>query len=73
MMLEATDTDFVPWYVVRSDDKKRARLNLVSHFLSLIPYETSPARKMKLPNRDKKHAYDDEATMKDRRWIKEKF
>jgi polyphosphate kinase 2 (PPK2 family) len=75
MMLEATDTDYPPWYIVRSDDKKRARLNLISHFLSLIPYE-SPKRdsdKVKLPNRDKKNAYDDEATIKDRRWIKEKF
>ena len=75
IMLEATDTDHAPWYIVRSDDKKRARLNLISHFLSLIPYE-SPKRdgdKVKLPNRDKKNAYDDEATIKDRRWIKEKF
>ena len=72
-MLETTDTDFAPWHIVRSDDKKRARLNILSHFLSLIPYEAPPAKKIKLPNRDKKHAYDDEATMKDRRWIKEKF
>ena len=73
MMLDATDTDFAPWHIVRSDDKKRARLNVISHFLSLIPYEAPPAKKIKLPNRDKKHAYDDEATTKDRRWIKEKF
>ena len=72
-MLEATDTDFAPWHIVRSDDKKRARLNILSHFLGLIPYEAPPAKKIKLLNRDKKHAYDDEATMKDRRWIKEKF
>ena len=38
-MLEATDTDFAPWYIVRSDDKMWARLNVLSHFLSLIPYE----------------------------------
>jgi polyphosphate kinase 2 len=72
-MLETTDTDFAPWHIVRSDDKKRARLNILSHFLGLIPYEAPPAKKIKLPNRDKKRAYDDEATMKDRRWIKEKF
>jgi polyphosphate kinase len=75
MMLEATDTFHAPWYIVRSDDKKRARLNLISHFLSLIPYE-SPKRdgnKVKLPSRDKKNAYDDEATIKDRRWIKERY
>jgi polyphosphate kinase 2 len=73
MMLEATDTDFAPWHIVRSDDKKRARLNVISHFLGLIPYEAPPAKKIKLPNRDKKHAYDDEARMKDRRWIEEKY
>jgi len=73
MMLEATDTDLAPWYIVRSDDKKRARLNVISHFLELIPYEAAPAKKIKLPNRDKKHAYNDEATMKDRRWIEEKY
>jgi polyphosphate kinase 2 len=72
-MLEATDTDFAPWYLLRSDDKRRARLNLISHFLSLIPYEASPGQKVKLPTRDKSKAYDDDAAIKDRRWIKEKF
>jgi polyphosphate kinase len=72
-MLTATDTDFAPWYIVRSDDKKRARLNVLSHFLSLIPYEQPKHAKIKLPTRDKKGAYDDEATIKDRRWIEEKF
>jgi len=73
LMLEATDTDYAPWYIVRSDDKGRARLNLISHFLSLIPYEAPKRDKVKLPSRDKKHAYDDESTIKDRRWLKEKF
>jgi len=73
LMLEATDTDYAPWYIVRSDDKKRARLNLISHFLGLIPYEQPKRENIKLPSRDKKHAYDDEASIKDRRWIKEKF
>jgi polyphosphate kinase 2 len=72
-MLEATDTDFAPWYLLRSDDKRRARLNLISHFLNLIPYESSPPKKVKLPTRDKSKAYDDETTIKDRRWIKEKY
>jgi polyphosphate kinase 2 len=73
LMLEATDTDCAPWYIVRSDDKKRARLNLISHFLGLFPYEQPKREKVKLPSRDKKHAYDDEATIKDHRWIEEKF
>ena len=73
MMLEATDTDFAPWHIVRSDDKRRARLNVLSHFLGLIPYKAPKRDKVKLPARDKKGAYDDEASIKDRRWIKEKF
>ena len=51
----------------------RARLNLISHFLGLIPYETVARKKVKLPTRDKSKAYDDDAAIKDRRWIKEKF
>jgi len=73
LMLEATDTDYAPWYIVRSDDKKWARLNLISHFLGLIPYEQPKRENIKLPSRDKKHAYDDEASIKNRRWIGEKF
>jgi polyphosphate kinase 2 len=72
-MLEATDTDFAPWFLLHSDDKRRARLNLISHFLGLFPYEASLAKKIKLPTRDKSKAYDDEATIKDRRWIAEKY
>jgi polyphosphate kinase len=73
MMLEATDTDFAPWYLVSSNDKKRARLNVLSHFLSLIPYEAPKRDKIKLPTRDNKNAYDDESTIKNRRWIERKY
>jgi len=73
LMLEATDTDYAPWHIVRSDDKRRARLNLIAHFLGLLPYEVSPRTKVKLPTRRKKDAYDDAATIKDRRWIDEKY
>jgi polyphosphate kinase 2 (PPK2 family) len=72
-MLEATDTDFAPWYIVHSDEKKRARLNVVSHFLSLIPYKAQKRDKVKLPSRDTSRSYDDEATIKDRRWIAETY
>ena len=51
MMLEATDTEFAPWYIVRSDDKRRARLNCIRHLLSLIPYKKVPREKVKLPKR----------------------
>jgi len=50
-MFAATDTSWAPWYVVRSDDKERARLNLITHLLSRIPYKTAPREKVKLPKR----------------------
>ncbi|SAL23800.1 polyphosphate kinase [Caballeronia turbans] len=56
-MFEATDTDLAPWYVVRSDDKRRARLNLISHLLTNIPYTAVPREKVKLPKRQKPEGY----------------
>ena len=56
-MFAATDTDFAPWYVVRSDDKKRARLNMITHLLGRIPYEEPPREKVRLPKRQKPHGY----------------
>jgi polyphosphate kinase len=72
-MFEATDTEFAPWYIVRSDDKKRARLNCISHLLSLIPYQKVPREKVKLPERSRKGAYDDQATLQGRRFIPELY
>jgi polyphosphate kinase 2 len=73
MMLDATDTKNVPWHIVRSDDKKRARLNCISHLLKLIHYEEVPREKVKMPKRSMKDAYDDEATLSDRRFVAEKY
>ena len=73
MMLEATDTENSPWYIVRSDDKKRARLNCISHLLSLIPRERVPRKNVKLPKRSNKNAYDDQATLKGRKFVPEKY
>ena len=56
-MFEATDTPWAPWYVARSDDKKRARLNIIRHLLSQIPYEDMPRDKIKLPKRQKAGDY----------------
>jgi polyphosphate kinase 2 len=72
-MLDATDTEHSPWYIVRSDDKKRARLNCISYLLSLIPYEKIPRKKVKLPKRSSKHAYDDQASLIGRRFVPEKY
>jgi polyphosphate kinase len=73
MMLKVTDTKTVPWYIVRSDDKKRARLNCISHLLNLIDYGKAPKEKVKMPKRSTKGAYDDQATLKGRRFVPEKY
>jgi polyphosphate kinase 2 len=70
-MLKATDTRMAPWHIVRSDDKKRARLNTIAHLLKLIPYKKIKRPKVKLPDRSKKHAYDDEAPLARRRFVPE--
>ncbi len=56
-MMAATDTETTPWYVVDADDKRCARLNCISHLLSLIPYEEVPRKKVKLPKRQKPNGY----------------
>ena len=58
-MFQASDTSWAPWYVVRSDEKKRARLNLISHLLKRIPYEELKREKVKLPDRQKAQGYKD--------------
>jgi hypothetical protein len=68
-MFDATDTPLAPWYIVRSDDKKRARLNCIRRLLSQIPYESLPREE--LPKRSMKHAYDDQATLLRRRCVPE--
>ena len=73
LMLEATDTKFAPWHIVRSDDKRRARLNCISHLLGLIPYKKVKRKKVKLPKRSMKHAYDDQATLEGRRFVPESY
>ena len=56
-MFAATDTAWAPWFVVRSDDKKRARLNVIRHILSKIPYQEVPRKPVKLPKRQKADGY----------------
>ena len=73
LMLNATDTKHAPWYILRSDDKKRARLNCLAHILKLIPYKKVPREKVKLPERSMKAAYDDQASLKGRKFVPEKY
>jgi polyphosphate kinase len=73
LMLKATDTRHAPWFLVRSDDKKRARLNTLAHLLSRIPYKKLGRETVKLPKRGHKGAYDDQATLRGRRFVPEKY
>jgi polyphosphate kinase 2 len=73
MMLKATDTKHAPWYIVRSDDKRRARLNCISHILSLIPHKKIPHKEITLPKRSNREKYDDQATLKGRHFVPEIF
>jgi polyphosphate kinase 2 len=73
MMLKATDTKHAPWHILLSDDKKRARLNCIAHVLKQIPYKKVPRDKVKLPKRSMKRAYDDQATLKGRKFIASRY
>jgi polyphosphate kinase 2 len=73
MMLEATDSKHAPWHIVRSDDKRRARLNCISHILSLIPYKNIRRKTVKLPPRSDKRKYDDSASLRGRKFVLEKY
>ena len=72
-MLDATDSEHAPWHILRSDDKKRARLNCISHLLAQIPYKKLPQEKIRLPKRSMKGAYDDQASLKGRKFVPEKY
>jgi polyphosphate kinase 2 len=73
LMLKATDSTHAPWYIVRSDDKRRARLNCISHILSLIPYKKLRNEKIRLPNRSNKHKYDDQSPLKGKKFVPENY
>jgi polyphosphate kinase 2 len=73
IMLKTTDSNHAPWTVVRSDDKRRARLNCISHILTSIPYKKIHRAKVKLPKRSNKGKYNDQVTMKGRKFVSERF
>jgi polyphosphate kinase len=72
-MLKATDTKWAPWHILRSDDKKRARLNCIALLLKVIPYQKVARPVIKLPKRSMKGAYDDQKSLKGRRFVPEKY
>jgi len=73
LMLKKTDTKIAPWYIVRSDDKRTARLNTIAHVLSRIPHKKLPQDKIKLPKRSKKGAYNDTKSIAQRRFVKQVY
>jgi hypothetical protein len=73
MMLETTDSKHAPWHIVRSDDKRRARLNCISHILKAIPFKKVRGEKVKLPKRSDKGKYDDQATLRGRKFVPARY
>ena len=73
MMLKMTDSKHAPWHIVRSDDKRRARLNCISHILSRIPFQKISRPKVKLPKRSEKNKYDDQISLKGRKFVPERY
>jgi polyphosphate kinase 2 len=72
-MLEQTDTQIAPWYIVRSDDKRAARLNAIAHVLSLLPHKKPKANKVRLPRPSTKRRYDDTGSIAGRRFVTERY
>jgi len=73
LMLKATDTKHAPWFILRSDDKRRARLNCIAHLLDLIPYKKVPREKVRLPKRSMKGEYDDQASIRNRKFVPQRY
>lgn len=73
LMLNATDTKTAPWFILRSDDKKRARLNCLAHILDQIPYKKVPHEPVTLPKRSMDGEYDDDASLKGRKFILDRY
>jgi polyphosphate kinase len=72
-MLAATDTDYAPWHIVQTNDKRRGRLNCIAEILELVPYKKMPSPKVKLPKRSTKKKYDDEASLRGKKFVAERF
>ena len=72
-MLEASDTDYAPWYILRSDDKRRARLNCINHLMTLISYQDVDAAEVELPSREESNAYDDMKALEGRSFVAETY
>jgi len=73
LMFKATDTKHAPWHIIRSDDKRRARLNCISHILERIPLKRISRAKIKLPKRSDKGRYNDQASLRGMKFVAERY
>jgi polyphosphate kinase len=73
LMFEATNSEHAPWHIIRSDDKRRARLNAITHLLSIIPFKRVRQDPVHLPKRSKKGHYDDQAALRDMTFVAERY
>ena len=73
LMLEMTDSAHAPWHIVRSDDKRRARLNGISHILDRIPAKSVGQTRVRLPKRSSKGKYDDQASLKGKKFVEQRY
>ncbi|MCK1339420.1 polyphosphate kinase 2 [Bradyrhizobium sp. LB8.2] len=73
LMLKKTSTKHAPWYIIRSDDKRRARLNCIAHLLKAIPHKRIKKDKVKLPRRSDKGRYNDQAGLRGMKFVQERY
>ncbi len=73
LMFKATDSEHAPWHVIRSDDKRRARLNCISHLLKMIPFKRVPRERVKLPKRSDKNRYNDQTILRRMNFVDERY
>jgi len=73
MMLKATHSKHAPWHIIRSDDKRRARLNCIAHLLEMIPYKRVRGDKVRLPKRSQKGRYNDQAGLRGMKCVAQRY
>jgi polyphosphate kinase 2 len=73
LMFAATSSKHAPWTIVRSDDKRRARLNCIAHLLDSIPYKRIKKDKVKLPPRSEKGRFNDQASLRGMKFVQERY
>jgi polyphosphate kinase len=73
MMFKATHSRHAPWHIIRSDDKRRARLNCIAHLLDRIPYKQMRGAKVRLPKRSRKGSYDDQTALRGMKFVAQRY